>query len=356
LRILHGQGINERNLVNRSIDTRIRGATAICGLATIALVLMLSAGQARAATSVYPAGGSTFTGGAQGWEATEASCNVPALCTASGGYDGANGNPPGSIAANTTVGLNLLTLFKSMVTLQSPDFTVGSAGDATLHLDRQFVSGSLVDLAPQGTYDVTLIDRTAGTKSEVLTEVMPAASEFIGKDHAATVKAGHTYALSIRTETSSTVAGTALLGGTTSLRFDNVSLTVDTSGGGGSGGGSGTGASGNLTDQQLQSLIGGSLIGPAILKGNKITVKAKCPAKVGVTCRITLRGMLNRKQAATSSRKAKVAKGKTKKFVLRVKPRGLKKVSQSKRLLFKETVRAGKAKATVYKRLKLIRR
>jgi hypothetical protein len=66
--------------------------------------------------------------------------------------------------------------------------------------------------------------------------------------------------------------------------------------------------------------------------------------------------MLSRKKAATSSRKAKVAKGKTRKFVLRVKPRGLKRVSQSKRLLFKETVRAGKAKATAYKRLKLIKR
>jgi hypothetical protein len=350
LRILHGQGIYERNFVNRSIDTRIRGATAICGLATIALLLMLGVGQARAATAVYPAGGSTFTGGAQGWEATEASCNAPALCTASGGYDAANGNPPGSIAANTTIGLNLLTLFKSTVTLQSPDFTVAGAGDATLHLDRQFASGSLVDLAPQATYDVTLIDRTAAAKSEVLTEAMPAASEFIGKDHAATVKAGHTYALSIKTETSSTVAGAALLGGTTSLRFDNVSLTVDTSGG--SGGGSG----GSLTDQQLRSLIGGSLIGPAILKGNKIMVRAKCPAKVGVACRIALRGMLTKKKSATSSRKAKVAKGKTRKFVLRVKPKALKKVSQSKRLLFKETVRAGKAKATVYKRLKLVKK
>ncbi len=341
--------------MNRSIDTRIRGAIAICGLATVALVLMLGAGQARAATNAYPAGGGTFTGGAQGWEAIEASCNVPApLCTASGGYDGANGNPPGSIAANTTIGLNLLTLFKSTVTLQSPDFTVAAAGDATLHLDRQFASGSLLDLAPQASYDVTLIDRTAGTKSEVLTEAMPAASEFIGKDQAATVKAGHVYALSIRTETSSTVAGTALLGGTTSLRFDNVSLSVQTAGG--EGPGSGKGSGGGLTDQQLRSLLAGSLIGPATLKGNKITVKAKCPAKVGAPCRIALRGMLSRKKAGTSSRKAQVAQGKAKKFVLRVKPKAMKKVSQSKRLLFKETVRAGKAKATVYKRLKLVRR
>jgi hypothetical protein len=326
------------------------GVAAACCVALAAFCL--GAGPATAATNIYPAGGGTFSGGAQGWEVTDASCNAPALCTAGGGYDGANGNPPGSLAANTTIGANLLTLFKSTVTLRSPDFTAATAGDATLHLDRQFVPGSLVDQAPQSTYVVTLIDRTAGTKSEVLTETMPAASEFIGKDHAATVKAGHTYALAITTETSSTVAGTALGGGTSSTRFDNASLSVETAGGNGGGAGSG----GSLTNQQLQSLIGGSLIGPAVLKGNKITVKAKCPAKVGVACRITVRGMLSRKKPATSSRKAKVAKGKTKKFVLRVKPKALKKVSKSKKLLFKETVRAGKAHATVYRRLKLIRR
>jgi hypothetical protein len=331
-------------------------AAAACCVAFAALCF--GAGPATAATNVYPAGGGTFTGGAQGWQLTEATCSVPALCTASGGYDGASGNPPGSLAANTTIGLNLLTLFKSTVTLQSPDFTPVNPGDATLHLDRQFVQGSLVDLAPQSAYDVTLIDRTAGTKSEVLTETMPAASEFIGKDQAATVKAGHTYALSITTETSSTVAGTALLGGTTSTRFDNVSLSVETSAGNGAGGNGkgGAGSGGGLTDQQLQALLGGSLIGPTVLKGDKITVRAKCPAKVGVACRITLRGMFGKKKPATSGRKAKVAKGKTKKFVLRVKPKALRKVSQSKRLLFKETVRAGKAKAIVYKRLKLVRR
>ena len=66
--------------------------------------------------------------------------------------------------------------------------------------------------------------------------------------------------------------------------------------------------------------------------------------------------MLKKKKAATSSRKSKVAKGKTKKFVLRVKPKAKAKVAKSKRLLFKETVRAGKAKAIVYKRLKLLHR
>jgi hypothetical protein len=327
---------------------------AVCCVAVAAALL---ASPAQAATSVYPAGGGTFTGGAQGWEATEASCSVPALCTASGGYDGSAGNPPGSIAANTTIALNLLTVFKSTVTLRSPDFTVSNAGDATLHLDRQFAAGSLLDLAPQATYKVFLLDRTSGDKSEVMTEDLSNDLSFVGKDRAVTLDQGHRYALSIAVDTSSTVAGTGLLSGTTSVRFDNVALTVESSAGNGNGGKGGNG--GGLTNGQLASLLQGgaaSLIGPAVLKGNRLTVKVRCPATVGRACRISLQGMLNRRKAATTKRNGKVAKGKTRKFALKVKPKARKKVAKSKRLLFKQTVKAGKAKATVYKRLKLVRK
>jgi hypothetical protein len=327
----------------------------------MAAACLVAGPAAQAATDTYPAGGGTFTGGPQGWQVTEASCNVPALCTASGGYDGSNGNPPGSFAANTTIALNLLTLFKSTVTLQSPDFTVSSDGDATLHLDRQFAAGSLVDLAPELTYVVTLLDRTNGAKSEPLTETLTNGTEFIGKDRAVTVKQGHVYAISITAQTSSTVAGTGLLSGTTSARFDNVSVAVQT-GSGGDGKGEGSngangGTGGNLTDSRLASLIQGSgLIGPAVLKGNKISVKVRCPKQVGRTCKVALTGMLTKRKPATTTRKVTVRKGKVKRVVLKVKPKAKAKVAKSKRLLFKERVRAGRAKATVYKRLKLIRR
>lgn len=339
----------------RSTRRRLGLVPAVC--CALVAGACLIAGPARAATATFPAGGSTFTGGAQGWLVTDASCNVAVLCTAEGGYDGGNGNPPGSFAANTTIGLNVLTLFKSTVTVQSPDFTVANAGESTLHLDRQFVGGALVDLAPQATYTVTLVDRTAGSKSEVLTESLPEASpSFIGKDAAVTVKAGHRYAISIVTEISSTVAGTGLLGGTTSVRYDNVALSVQTPSG--ESGSAGTNGAGSLTDQKLLSLIGGngSLVGPAILKGSKLTVKVRCPAKVGRTCKVALQGLLKKRKPATAVRKAAIRKGKTKRVVLKVKPKALKKVTAKKKLLFKETVRAGGAKATVYKRLKLVRR
>lgn len=326
---------------------------AVC---SVAVAAALVASPAQAATSVYPPGGGTFTGGPQGWEVTEANCNVALLCTASGGYDGTAGNPPGSIAANTTIALNLLTLFKSTVVMRSPDFTVGSAGDGTLHLDRQFLAGSLIDLTPELTYDVTLLDRTTGDKSEPVAETIANDPAFIGKDRAVTLKQGHRYAIQITAVTSSTVAGTGLLSGTTSARFDNVAVRVESPAGGNGNGGNGNGG-GSLTNGQLASLIqAGGLIGPAILKGNKITVRAKCPARVGRACRMSLQGMLKKKKAATTKRNGKVAKGKTRKFVLKVKPKARQKVAKKKRLLFKQTVRAGKAKATVYKRLKLVRR
>jgi hypothetical protein len=340
--------------VTRSIETRSR--TAALALALVAALFLLTAGQARAAADVYPAGGGTFSGGAQGWQVTDASCNVPLLCSASGGYDGSAGNPAGSIAANTSILLNLLTVFSSTVTVQSPDFTVRADGASTLHLERQFAPGNLVDLAPQTSYTVTLIDRTAGNTSVPLTESLKAGSGFVGKDAAANVVAGHSYAISIATETSSTVAGTGLLAGSTSTRFDNVSLSVQSGGGNGGGdGGSGNANSSPLSDQQLRAAIQGSLTGPATLKGRKLFVKTRCPARVGRACRVTLQGLLKKRKAATSSRVVKVAKGKSKRIALQLKPKARGKVVARKRLLFKQTVKAGKAKATVYKRLKLIR-
>lgn len=332
---------------------RLRLVPAICAAALAASCL--AAGPAQAATNVYPAKAGTFTGGSQGWMTTEASCNLAVLCTAEGAYDGADGSPPGSYAANTTIALNAVGLFKSTITVQSPDFTVAEAGDATLHLDRQFVSGSLVDLAPEVTYTATLIDRTSGKKTEALEEKVTAASPFTGKDAAVSVKAGDTYAISITAVTASTVAGTGLIGGTTSIRFDNVALSVQTTGAGGAGG---AGNGGGVSSQQLQSLISGSgsLIGPAILKGSKLLVKVRCAKQVGRPCRVALQGLLKKHKPATAVRRAKVRNGKTKRLVLKVKPKALAKVKARKKLLFKETVRAGKAHATVYKRLKLVHR
>jgi hypothetical protein len=315
--------------------------------ALVVVLLTLSASQARAAS--YPSGGSTFTGGAEGWKVTSAECNAPLGCTASGGYDGTAGKPPGSLAATSSILLNVGGLFKSKVVEESPTFKVTDGGPAALRLDRQFVPGGLLPLTPQVVYTVALLDKTAGTEAKPITETIGAESTFTGKEGTATLTEGHTYAIRIESEIASTVAGVGIFG-TTTAHFDNVVLAPAPPSGGGKGG------EGGISGAQLSALMRSSLVSPAVLKGKRLLVKAKCPAAVGTSCRISLRGLLNKKKPATGTRSAKVAQGKTKRFVLKVKPKAWPKVTSRKRLLFKMGVRAGGANATMFKSLRLVRR
>jgi hypothetical protein len=115
---------------------RLAASTAACGAALLIWVLPTGA-----SASVYPTGGGAFATDAEGWEATEASCNVTALstCEASGEWDAANGNPPGALTAKTNVLLNLAALLESTVLFESPDFTAAESGAGTVHVDRQFL-------------------------------------------------------------------------------------------------------------------------------------------------------------------------------------------------------------------------
>jgi hypothetical protein len=350
--------------VARFIETRIRDA-AVAGGLLVAIVLLLTVGQARAATSVYPSGGNGFDSGAEGWSPGGASCAPLAiLCTPEAVYDAGTGNPPGSIAAQTTVTLNLLNLFQGTEIWNSPQFTVpvGSVTGASVRLDRAFSPGGLVNVGPTGTYTVTLRDLTSGVNATPLTETLTGAdTTFATRSGSANVVSGHTYQLSIQSVTAQSVLALSLLSGTTALRFDNVGLQVQTVGGGGGGGdGSNGGDGGNgrngLTNALLLSTIQGNLVAPATLKGQRLFVKAKCPAKIGHACRVTLQGLLKKGKAATTQRVAKIAKGKTKRIVLKVKPKARGKVAPRKKLLFKETVKAGPATATLYKHLKLIKK
>jgi hypothetical protein len=226
-------------------------------------------------------------------------------------------------------------------------------------------------LTPTVGYTATLVDKSTGNRQQAITETIEGATvPFAPKQGPVALVAGHNYVIEIVPTTKSSVASVGLLGGSTTFRIDNVAVNGP-GGGGGPGGGNngGNGANGNeggeggngagrgVSSSRLESLIqSSSLIGPAVLKGNRLTVKAACPKKVGVTCTLTLQGMLNRHKPATTVRKAKVKKGRTKKFVLKVKPAARKKVKAKKKLLFKETVKAGKSKATVYKSLKLVRK
>lgn len=333
-----------------------------------AVCVALLACTASAFAATYPGGGSGFDEGAEGWSGGGASCAPAALlCTSETAYDATTGNPPGSIAAKTTVTLNLVGLFKGTATWNSPRFTVPveAITDADVHLDRAFDPGGLVDVEPEATYVVTLLDLSTGNSTTALSGELGEEDEaFSGASAPVAVVGGHTYRLSIEAVTAQSTLALSTLSGTTSLRFDNVGLTVRSASGGKGGGGGGPGGkgsgsgSGSLSDRQLFSLLsGGTSAGPATLKGKgrRLFVKVGCPAKAGHACRITAQGLLNRHRPATTKRTVKVPKGKSKRIALRVKPRARGKVTKRKRLLFREKVHAGKAQATVYRQRKLIR-
>ncbi|HMJ73773.1 MAG TPA: hypothetical protein VK471_10455 [Solirubrobacterales bacterium] len=328
----------------------------------VCAALFAFAGSAFAASPTYPGGGSGFDEGTEGWSAGAASCMPAALlCTSEAAYDATTGNPPGSIAAKTTVTVNLVGFFKGTATWNSPRFTVPveAITGAEVRLDRAFSPGGLVDVEPKATFTVTLEDLSAGTSTTALSGELDGEDKVFAAAAAPVAVVGsHTYRLSIDSTTAQSTAALSALSGTTNLRFDNVGLTVrSASGGNGSGGTGGKGSGSNsLSDRQLFALLSsGTSASPALLKGRRLFVKVGCPAKVGHACRITAQGLLNKHRPATTKRTVKVPKGKSKRIALRVKPRARGKVIKRKRLLFREKVHAGKAQATVYRQRKLIR-
>jgi len=328
------------------------------------LFLGVAAGSARAAT--YGAAG--FSSSAEGWKVTSSTCSIPLAlaCASSGEYATTAGNPPGSLATKGTVLVNVVGLFKADTTLESPSFTVGEGGQGTLEMQRAFDPGGLVELNPQLSYTAILVDQTSGQQQKAIAETFSGSSDFADRSGPVSLVAGHSYAIVVESQISATLVGVGLIGSSIA-NFDNVSVTgPGGAGGGGGNGGGGTGGNGGegspgangLTDARLASILksSGGAVSAARAQSGRLLVKAKCPKKVGVACRVTLQGLLSKKKPATAPRTVKIQKGKSKLVALKLKPKAKGAVTKRKKLLFKETVKAGSATATLYRPLKLIRR
>lgn len=241
------------------------------GLGALACAIAFAtAGQAAAATTAYPSGGSGFTSDAEGWVGSATTCTVPlvGVCEPSNAHDPAVGNPPGSISTNVNVivGVGLLGLLSGGGTWTSPSFTVPS-GDvidaAAFGYDRRLDSGGLISVEPTSAVAVTLVDETAGTSTPVLAdEVTEADSSFTHASSPVAVAGGHTYHLELATTTTASL--TIGLTGETRTYFDNVALTVQTSAPGGDGGNGGDGGGnspgvtivrGPYSDSEIASIV-----------------------------------------------------------------------------------------------------
>jgi hypothetical protein len=337
----------------RLTGTRLAGAVALVA----ACAALFAPTTASAAGATYPGGGSGFDGGAEGWSAGASSCSpAELLCSSEAAYDSTAGNPPGSIAARTTVTVNFTGTFKGVANWISPQFTVPvePITGAALHLERAFDPGGLVDVEPTATYAVTLTDLTAGTSVVGLSGAVDEEDEEFAQSGApVAVVGGHTYRLAIESVTAQSTLALSPASGTTSLRFDNIGLTVRSGGGNAQRGGN----AGALSSRRLFSLLrSGAVSSPVVLRGKRLFVKVNCPRDVGRACRIAAQGLLSKRKAATRKRVVKVGMSKTKQIALRVKPAAQKKLAKRKRLLVRERVSAGGAHATLLATRKLIRR
>ena len=224
-----------------------------------------------------PGGGRHLHRRRAGLATTDASCNVPLLCTRRGGYDGTDGNPPGLSRRTRRSRSTWSTLFKSTVTLHSPDFTVGAA-PATAPCTS---TGS----SPPARWSTwrrrpptrsTLLDRTDRDQIGAadgepdqrpgLHRQRPRGQRQSGPhlrdlDHGRDQLDGRRH---------------RLLSGTTSVRFDNVSLSVDSPAGGGGNGR-------RRRPHQLAARDADPGRQPDRSgdpqRGNRVTVKAKLPGQ-----------------------------------------------------------------------------
>jgi hypothetical protein len=329
---------------------------------------------AAADDGLYPSSedARTFSGGVAGWTnstAFDPSCVPPLLCpTVTNAYVGAgdaegNGYISSDYSGVSGVGAVAGT---SRGIWESPTFTYREADGpeaTTFAMSRRADVGQLLAVAGNSAeYAVTLRDLTEGARS--LTVISP--TTLAGADtwtttpkatlEAGRLNSGDRYRIRIesiyKTGTSVVTSGSA--------DYDNVVLRTAASEGrgGSSGGGGANGGRRHLRSGELLRLFSSGLAGTATVgaKGKTLRVQVSCPNQIGGPCRIAAQGLLRKHRPATLKRNVKVGKGKSRRVVLRVKPKLRATVARRKRLLVSERVRARGASVTAYKVRRLIRR
>lgn len=341
-------------------------ATALSSAAIFGLCLVASA---SAATTKYPSNAAArgFSGGPAGWTSssgTDGSCLAPLLCASvTNSFQAAGGADGGGFIRSAYTGVVGVTAVGGTTTgvWESPPFTYKGAGggEATtvgFSLDRRANVDQLLGVAGNSAeYTVRLVDVSSGGEASTL---IPAAT-LAGANSWTNVTGGsidpqsltssHDYRIQI---VSSYTAGTSVLV-SGSADYDNVVLEAS---GGTSGKGKGGTGGGALSEQRLEDLLRQATPGTAVLRGKRLFVRVNCPRKIGHACRTTAQGLLRKRRPATAKRTVHLRSGKSRLVVLKVKRKARKQVAKRKRLLVRQTVRAGKVTATVVKSRRLIRR
>ncbi len=293
----------------------------------------------------------------------DGSCIAPVVCpTVTNAFvpvGGADGDGYLSTAFTGVVGATAVAGTSTSV-WESPSFVyAGNTSARQVTLNRRSSVDQL--LAVEGNsaeYSVQLLNMSSGGAGPTVIGPATVAGADTwrpvpaGQIKAVTLTQGDSYR--IRIVTRYTTGTSVLVSGTSD--YDSVGLTPV--GAGGAGNGNGGDGRDSLRSSRLLSLFSAGLANTAVVlnKGKRLMVRVKCPKTIGTSCRITAQGLLRKRKPVTTKRTVKVGSGKTRKVVLRVKPKFRAKVAKRKRLLVSEKVRAGGTTATAYKVRKLIRK
>lgn len=176
------------------------------------------------AASQYPTN-RAFSGNATGWTVVDTSAT---LCTIASAYDGANGNPSGSLRASYSILLNLGGLVgtcSSSWTSNSFTWSSGSPAAVAFAMDRAVDVNGLVGSVTV-TWSAVLVDETVAGSKVLVTETRSTDGAWATQTAAGLVSSdvasGHTYHLRIDIGFQSTRSLTSGIG----FNADNISLAV----------------------------------------------------------------------------------------------------------------------------------
>ena len=197
---------------------------------------LVAAGGASAA--VEPGGGSTFGSSADGWTSEVTTCQPNQggpgeLCSATNSHDAGVGNPPGSLRSRLSLDTGIV-LFDSEFMWQSPSFRIpGEPGaeisGAEFGYDRRFSAGDLINLDPEAEIDVTVVDETAGTRTELIEETLDSDDDEFERATATaetgTLTREHIHHIELHALVNTTATGSGV-SGSSDVNYDNVALTI----------------------------------------------------------------------------------------------------------------------------------
>jgi hypothetical protein len=196
------------------------------------------AGATAASAVVEPGGGSSFDSSSEGWTSELATCQpnqgAPGeLCSATNSHDAAVGNPSGSLRSRLSLDTGIV-LFDSEFTWRSPSFRVPGEPGAELSgaefgYDRRFAAGDLLNLDPEAEVDATVVDETAGTRTELIEETLDSDDDEFERStvtaETGTLTREHIHHIELHALIDTTSVGMGV-SGASNLHFDNVAIDI----------------------------------------------------------------------------------------------------------------------------------